>query len=151
MFTASGLNLLFTIMKNRSTILKVFLLPILLVLTGCQKELCLNNSEITPQPIYTIPGGWQGKFGRNADPPNLPFAAHFKTDGKVTVEADIQPFILLGTWFLMGDSVIANYTFPGGDSFRFAAKFADTSNRISGYWGAIPPAVGGGTFFLQKN
>ena len=151
MFSGCGLHLPFTIMRINSTIIKSFLLPILLVLTGCQKELCLNNSEITPQPIYTIPGGWQGKFGRDANPPDLPFAAHFKTDGKVTVEADTQPFILLGTWILAGDSVIANYTFPGGDSFRFAAKFVDTSNRISGYWGAIPPAVGGGTFFLQKN
>ena len=151
MFTGRGLNLPYTIMRNNTTLIKAFLLPILLVLAGCQKELCLNNSEITPKPIYTIPGGWQGKFGRDATPPNLPFAAHFKTDGRVTVEADTQPFILLGTWILTGDSVIANYTFPGGDSFRFAAKFADSSNRISGYWGAIPPAVGGGTFILQKN
>lgn len=130
----------------------ILLFFIFLFSTACQKELCIiEGSTKPPTPKYTIPGGWEGKFGRNADLPNLPFAANFKTNGKATVEADTQPFYLFGNWVLAGDSIITNYTFPAGDSFRFAAKFTDTVKRIEGYWRAISPATGGGTFFLVKN
>lgn len=139
-------------MKKRTSVLCLLILSLTLLVSGCQKEICVISDTIDPpKPKYTIPGGWEGKFGRDTNPPSLPFAAHFKTDGRATVEADTQPFYLFGTWQLTGDSLITNYTFPGGDSFRFAAKFADTSNVINGYWRAIPPATGGGTFFLKKN
>ena len=139
-------------MRKKSSLVWLLTLPFILFISSCQKELCIIEKPVTPpKPTYTIPGGWEGKFGRNADIPNLPFAAHFKTNGKATVEADTQPFYLFGNWVLTGDSIITNYTFPGGDSFRFAAKFADTLNTITGYWRAIPPATGGGNFFLKKN
>ena len=96
------------------------------------------------------PGGWQGKFGRDADPPNLHFAALFKVEGTVTVEADAGPAILFGNWQLVGDSLKTVYTFPGGDSFEFAAKFVDTIPKLQGYWRAVPPGSGGGSFYLEK-
>jgi hypothetical protein len=129
----------------------ITVLAILTLMTSCQKEIVYDDIDGEPPVIiYTIPGGWEGKFGRNFDPPNLYFATHFKADGTLTVEADEPPVYLFGTWQLVGDSVKSTYTFPGGDSFQFSAKFVDTVGRLDGYWRAIPPASGEGTFYLEK-
>lgn len=121
------------------------------LLGSCQKEIVYEDIDRQPTVIrYLIPGGWEGKFGRGTDAPNLYFAAHFKTDKTVTVEADEPPAYLFGSWQLLGDSLKTVYTFPAGDSFEFAGKFTDTVKKIEGYWRAIPPATGGGSFFLEK-
>jgi hypothetical protein len=126
-------------------------LAAVIMLGSCQKEIVYDDIDHEPPVIiYTIPGGWEGKFGRNADPPNLYFAAHFKIDGSVTIEADEPPAFLYGSWQKIGDSVKTTYVYPAGDSFEFAAKFVDTVGRMDGYWRAIPPAVGGGRFYLEK-
>lgn len=126
-------------------------IALLCFVTACQKEVCEIEKEVPAKKTYPIPGGWQGKFGRGTDQPTLHFASHFKSDGKLTVEADDPIVILFGTWQLVGDSVKTEYVFPAsGDRFMFAAKYVDTIPRIEGYWRGIPPTSGGGTFFLAK-
>ena len=118
---------------------------------ACQKEICyedLNNKP--PLQKYPVPGGWLGKFGQGNDAPNLHFAALFKPEGTVTIEADALPYILFGNWNLVGDSLKTSYAFPGGEKFEFAAKYSETVRRIEGYWKALPPTVGGGKFYLEK-
>ncbi len=135
----------------RQVVVLMNLMLILFAFPSCQKEVCDIVTEIPAPKTYPIPGGWQGKFGRGTDVPTLHFATHFKTDGQATVEAEDPVVILLGTWQLVGDSIKTNYTYtPSGDQFFFAAKYSDTVRRIEGYWKAIPPTVGGGTFYLEK-
>jgi hypothetical protein len=135
----------------RQVVVLMNILVFLFVFSSCQKEVCDIVSEVPLPKIYTIPGGWQGKFGRGTDQPTLHFATHFKTDGQATVEAEEPVVILLGNWQLVGDSIKTNYTYlPSGDQFFFAAKFVDTIPRIEGYWKGVPPTAGGGTFYLVK-
>ena len=94
----------------RRVVVLLNLVIILLIGTGCQKEVCDVVTEIVPPTKYPITGGWQGKFGRGSDLPSLHFATHFKTDGQATVEAENPVVILLGTWQLVGDSIKTNYT-----------------------------------------
>ena len=142
-------TVIFMQMLNRSIWISV--LAIVTLMCSCQKEIVYDDLYDGPSVIiYTVPGGWEGKFGRDTDPPNLYFASHFKADGSLTVEADEPPVYLFGTWQLVGDSVKTTYTFPAGDSFQFSAKFVDTVGRLDGYWRAIPPATGGGRFYLEK-
>lgn len=149
-FAKTGYSTLI-VMKMIHRIYTVLVLALLILVTGCQKEIVYEDIDRKP-PVtkYTIPGGWEGKFGRGTDLPNLYFAAHFKVDQSVTVQADDPPAFLFGNWQLVGDSVKTIYTFPAGDSFEFAAKFTDTVRRIEGYWRAIAPATGGGNFYLEK-
>lgn len=129
----------------------LILITLVVGFSSCQKEIVYEDIDRKPTVVkYTIPGGWEGKFGRGTDVPNLYFAAHFKVDKSVTIEADEPPAFLYGSWQLVGDSVKTVYTFPAGDSFEFAAKFTDTVKKIEGYWRAIPPATGGGLFYLEK-
>lgn len=100
-----------------------------------------------------LKGYWLGAYGIGAGIMNNDYTMVFEENGKVSV-ASYQTLYgstaASGTYTLIGNTVIGNYTYPGGYTYSFKANCNYVSNTITGTWGYGNSNSNGGNFNLSS-
>ncbi len=109
-----------------------------------------SKNDTTP-PNTTAEGKWVGIYTNFIGPSHY-FAATFKVNSVILIEANTIPDIANGTWSLSGDSVRATFTYVGGTAgtYSIAGKYSAGSTTMDGTIGLGTNTSGEAVFSFTK-
>ena len=133
---------------KKNLLLLIPALALVFFVTSCSK------SDTTPPANNTAEGKWTGGYNNNIGGPVNYLAVIFSAGNAVRIEANSPtvPDIANGTWSIVGDSIIAHYTYAAtATSFSLAGKYNSSSNLINGTIGIGSNTSGSYVFSVTKN
>ncbi|MES2850692.1 MAG: hypothetical protein V4685_16655 [Bacteroidota bacterium] len=122
------------------------------IFVACKKEDVKQLPPTAPQGNSSLTGKWVGKYGYDAETPNIFFSFNIKANGmmeELNANGEVSG---TGTWVKNGNTFTATHHYlpPYNSIFISSATFDPAAQRLSGTWKYSDAVTSAGKWYMIK-